>query len=253
MPDFYIRSSEALKKTGSQGVVQPHSFVAIARPESKDGWMQRNYWEKRVGWKEWLLCDDCEKRFGVHESKVVNFLYGSARTPLKKKTLGTTVASLPPRAFPGLLEIREVQVDYRELKLFQMSLLWRAGVAKGEFFQNVDLGEKHERQLRQFLGHDDPGPEEAYPCAMYDLRSMHVEFEGFWQAPTIDRDEDQGQRLYKIVIGGYALMYSVSTHAASQLVLTYCAKRNGRMFLPVVNGELFLERCAMRLREAGKL
>jgi hypothetical protein len=253
MPDFYIRSLEALKNTGSQGVAQPHSFVGIARPDSKDGWMQRGYWEKRLGWKEWLLCDDCEKRFGVHEGKVVNFLYGGARAPLRKKTLGTIVVSPPPRAFPGLLEIREVQVDYRELKLFQMSLLWRAGVAKGEFFQNVDLGEKHERQLRQLLVNDDPGPEGAYPCAMYDLHSKQAEFEGFCQEPTPDRDEEQGQRLYKIIIGGYAFMYSVSTHSPNQLVLTYCAKPNGRMLLPVVNGDVFLQRCQMRLREAGKL
>src|SRR5947209_7068600 len=70
MPDFYIRSQEARIKTGSQGEAQPHSFVRITQPDIKDGWMQRNYWEKQLGWKEYLLCDDCEQRFGDHESKV---------------------------------------------------------------------------------------------------------------------------------------------------------------------------------------
>ena len=253
MPDFYIRSLEALKNTGSQGVAQPHSFVGIARPDSKDGWMQRGHWEKQLGWKEWLLCDDCEKRFGAHESKVVKFLYGNARTPLKKQTLGALAGSLPAGAPPEFLEIRDVQIDYRELKLFQMSLLWRAGVAKGEFFQNVELGEKHERKLRQLLVKDDPGSERDYPCGMFDLRSNQVDFEGFWQEPTSCHDEDQGQRLYNIIIGGYAFMYSVSSHSPSQSVLTFCAKRNGRMLLPVVKGELFLQRCAMRLRKTGKI
>jgi hypothetical protein len=227
--------------------------VKSARPDFKDGWMQRNYWEKKLGWKEYLLCGDCEQKFGIHESNARDFLYGNAPPPLKKRVLGTSGASLPTGSPPEFLGIRQVGIDYRELKLFQMSLLWRAGVAKGEFFRNVDLGKKHEEILRQFLVNDDPGAEQDYPCAMFDLRSKKVEFEGFWQEPISCHDEDQGQKLYKIIIGGYAFMYSVSSHPPSQSFHAFCARPNGKMFLPVVNGELFIQRCAMRLKKAGTL
>lgn len=253
MPDFYIRNQEALIKTGSHGEAQPHSFVAITEPNVKDGWMQRNYWEKQLGWKEYLLCHDCEQRFGVHERKVRDFLYGNAAPPLKKLTLGRMGPSLPAGSPREILEIREVEIDYRELKLFQMSLLWRAGVAEGKFFRYLNLGQKHEKILRQFLANDDPGWEEDYPCMMFDLRFKGLDSEGFWQEPISCHDEDKGQMLYKIIIGGYAFMYSVSSHPASQQFHTCCAKPSGKMFLHVVRGDLFLERCAIRLRKAGKL
>jgi hypothetical protein len=180
-------------------------------------------------------------------------LYGNAPPPLKKRTLGKTGPPLPPGSAPEFLAIREVEINYRELKLFELSLLWRAGVAKGEFFRNVDLGRKHEKLLRRLLAADDPGAEDDYPCILFDLRSDEAEFEGFWQEPISGRDEDRGQMIYKIVIGGYAFMYSVSSHAPSEQFRALCAKPSGRMLLSVVKGDLFLQRCMVRLRNAGKL
>src|SRR5882724_2392642 len=92
-----------------------------------------------------------------------------------------------------------------------------------------------------------------YPCVVYDLRSTAIEFEGFWQEPISSHDELGGQRLWKLVIGGYAFMFSVSSHPPSEMVSFYCAKPSGRMFVPVVRADLFLQRCATRLRKAGKL
>jgi hypothetical protein len=249
MPDFYIRSSEGLQKTGTHGESKPHSFVVSTLPDYKDGWKQRNNWERQLGWKEYLLCHQCEQRFGVHEAAARIFLYGNASAPLKKQTLGT----LRPDPPSGFLGIREVPINYSELKLFQMSLLWRAGIAKGNFFKNVDLGEKHEGKLRQFLVSDNPGLENDYPCIMFDLRSPNVEFESFWPEPTACHDEDRGQKLYKINIGGYVFMYSVSSHSPSAQFNLFCAKPSGKMLLPVVNGELFLKRMQDALEKAGKL
>lgn len=257
VPAFYIKSLESWLKTGSHGEAKPHSLVMGTKRDFKDGWMQRGYWEKQLGWKEYLLCDDCEKRFQVHEAKVRDFLYGNAPPPLKKQTLGMLLASstpLPPDVPPDLLGIREVAIDYRALKLFQMSLLWRASVARGESFLNVDLGPRHESILRRLLANDDPGAETDYPCVMYDLQSEKVQFENYMEQPTLARDCDgQGQRTYRMILGGYAFLYSVSTHPASQMFRAFCAKPSGKMLLLVYNGELFLERCAMRLRKAGKL
>jgi hypothetical protein len=157
MPEFYIRSSESQLETGAQNQTQPHSFVAGISPDFKDGWKQRNNWERQLGWTEYLLCHDCEQQFEKHETAARVLLYGNAPAPLKKQTLGTIVQASQPGSPPDFLEIREVAIDYRELKLFQMSLLWRAGVAKGSFFKNVDLGEKHEKRLKQLLAKDNPG------------------------------------------------------------------------------------------------
>lgn len=252
MPDFFIRSLESWEKTGTHGVTQPKTFYRNTNPDIQDGWRQRGYWEKQLGWKEHLLCEICEKRFEVHETKVKDYLYGNAPAPLKKRILGKSVP-LPAGTTSDVLEVRELDIDYKELKLFQMSLLWRAGVAKGQWFHTIDLGQKHEKNLRQFFLNDNPGSEKDYPCVMCDLRSSGVDFELFWQEPISCHDDDQGQRLYKIIIGGYAFMYSVSSHQPSQMIQSFCAKPTGKMFLQVVKGDIFLQRCATRLRKAGKL
>jgi hypothetical protein len=88
---------------------------------------------------------------------------------------------------------------------------------------------------------------------MFDLRSQKIDFEGFWPEPTPCHDEDRGQKLYKIIIGGYAFMYSVSSHSPSPQFNLFCAKPSGKMFLYVVNGELFLKRMQDALGKAGKL
>ncbi|HEX7570854.1 MAG TPA: hypothetical protein VF492_10155 [Verrucomicrobiae bacterium] len=92
-PDFYITNLESLIKTGTRGEGQPHSFVASTELNFKDGWKQRNYWEKKIGWKEYLLCGNCEQRFGVHEGNIRRFLYGNSPQPLNKQSLGTKIDS----------------------------------------------------------------------------------------------------------------------------------------------------------------
>ena len=247
-PDFYIWSRQAWLKTGNHGVAHPHSFAVSTEMNSNDGWKQRNFWEKELGWKEYLLCGDCERRLGAHESYARVFFYGNARPPLKKRSLGVVV----PNMSRDFLETREVAINFPELKLFQMSLLWRAGVATGKFYGNVHLRQKDEIRLRHFLLHGNPGSETDYPCAVFDLRSLAVEFEGYSEKPTRSRD-DHGQRNYRIIVGGYAFLYCASSAPRSPMFFDFCAKRNGTMLMPVIRGDLFLQRCAARLKKAKKL
>src|SRR4051812_25991143 len=78
MSDFYITGLEAQIKTGENGIAQPHSLVKSTQADFKDGWRQRGHWEKRVGWKEYLLCADCEAQFSTYESSARTFLYGNS-------------------------------------------------------------------------------------------------------------------------------------------------------------------------------
>src|SRR5437762_9442510 len=53
--------------------------------------------------------------------------------------------------------------DYARLKLFLLSILWRVGVATGDFFRAVDLG-RHTKQLQQMLLTENPGEPDEYGC-----------------------------------------------------------------------------------------
>lgn len=88
----------------------------------------------------------------VYESGTSPVLKG--RTPLSYLTDGNVVF------VSGL--------NYQLFKLFQLSVLRRAGVSSLQFFEKVQLG-KHEEVLRKLLLACDPGSAERYGCLMFVL------------------------------------------------------------------------------------
>lgn len=53
------------------------------------------------------------------------------------------------------------QYDYAKLKLFALSILWRASVSSHHFFRKVTIG-PHEKHIRQMLLNGDPGHPDLY-------------------------------------------------------------------------------------------
>jgi len=64
-------------------------------------------------------------------------------------------------------------IDYAPFKLFQLSTLWCAAVAKGEFFSRVALG-PHGETVRQMLLGGDPGEPWQYGCLVYQMTHKGV-------------------------------------------------------------------------------
>jgi hypothetical protein len=87
--------------------------------------------EHDKGYREWLLCRSCEDSFSRWEDHGARVL-GNALPQLRVAT-------------PG--EIVRVAADYEKLKLFQLSLLWRATVASEPTFRSAAAPE-----LRCFCG-----------------------------------------------------------------------------------------------------
>ena len=102
---------------------------------------------RQDGFKERLLCGDCERRLSVHEQYAKEELFGK-NGPLK----------IRPRSdflWNGL--------NYPALKLFQLSILWRMGLSGRPFYSHVALG-RHEAILRKMILNDDPGLPSQYGC-----------------------------------------------------------------------------------------
>jgi hypothetical protein len=95
---------------------------------------------EQKGLRERLLCQTCETKFSVYEGYARGVLFGGQKITVVKHSDG--------------IELRDL--DYAKLKLFQLSLLWRAGVARQEFFSQVNLN-SHEEPLRKMLLAGNPG------------------------------------------------------------------------------------------------
>lgn len=150
-------------------------------------------WREQKGLREQLLCDECEQRLSVWERYASLVLKGGI--PLACRQEGNVVY------ISG--------IDYCQFKLFQLSVLWRAGVSSLPFFENVRLG-KHAEMLRLLLLSGNPGSPERYGCFMFGLKHGDKAFTGIIMQPGKVRIN--GHTAYRFVFGGFLWSMLVSNH-----------------------------------------
>ncbi len=153
---------------------------------------ERENWREQKGLRERLLCDSCEQRLSVWERYASLALRGGVA--LTYRTEGRRVF------VEGL--------DYSQFKLFQLSILWRAGVSTLPFFEKVQLG-KHAEILRRQLLAGDPGSPQRYPCFMFGLKAANEAFTGVIMQPG--RVRLHGRVAYRFVFGGFMWAIQVSS------------------------------------------
>jgi len=175
LPDFLY--SEVYDESGKKMIVRS----AIDHSEK---FRQSGYWE-------WLLCGECESRTGEWDRYAANVLKGNVQ--LEGRREGAVVH------LSG--------IDYAKFKLFQLSVVWRASIAKGEFFKRVILG-PHEEVMRSMLLTGDPGPHTQYPCLITSLIMEGAPATGVIVEPTEGRL--YGHRTYRFVFGGLLWVFIVT-------------------------------------------
>ena len=207
-----------------------HRFYSVTpRPDEKTEFMQK-------GLREKLLCDTCEGRLSRFENYAKKLLYGGTQyTPTKYTNV-----------FDG--------VDYHKFKLFQLSILWRAGVSGHRFFSEVRLG-PHKERLRKMLHTENPGDPRDYPCIINVLTHKNRVVDDLIMNPVETPRVKGGHRCYRFLFGGSFWFYLVSSHRIDEVVSKYLFNKSGRLvFLldPIENTGL-LSNIARDLKAAGKL
>jgi hypothetical protein len=188
------------------------------------------------GQRETLLCDRCEQRFSVYERYVSLLMNGGI--PLEYETRGR------------LIIIRGV--DYKALRMFQLSVLWRAGVSTLPFFSQVSLGQ-HQERIRKLLFDDDPGVPWQYGCLMYALIYDGRVQEDLVVQPTPSRLDDVP--CYRFIFGGHAWLYLVASHQHAKKLETASLDPSGELRLAMKSlGDLkYVADFGRTLVEQGKL
>lgn len=83
------------------------------------------------GLRERLVCEEREGRFNHWKTYASELLHG------RRKGAGILSTRTP-----------HSPIDYAILKLFVMSVVWRASVSSRDFYRLVELGHAHEERLR---------------------------------------------------------------------------------------------------------
>lgn len=171
-------------------------------------------WREQKGLREQLLCDACEQKISVWERYASLLLKGG--TPIQYRREGRIIC------LSGL--------DYEKFKLFQLSVLWRAGASSLPFFKEVQLGPHAEKLRRQLLA-GDPGSEDRYGCVMFGISANNRPFTDVIMQPGKVRLN--GYAGYKFVFGGFLWSMLVSSHDIVGPMRQCILRRSGETVLMV--------------------
>jgi hypothetical protein len=171
------------------------------------------------GLRERLLCPDCEQYLNDnYEKYFVDVWYEKGLAPTNMAQDCVCVSGL----------------DYARFKLFNLSILWRAGVSTLEQFKEVSLG-KHEEILRSMIQNRDPGPEHQYGILAYALTSPQTGevCQEIVTAPTRTYFQDSHVG-YDFIFGGFLWRYLVNQETA-RYFLRLLFKPSGKLLIIRLN------------------
>ena len=155
--------------------------------------------KSQKGIREYLLCKECENALSKYERYVSLLLSGQIH--IVHQRIGRLVH----------LE----GVDYKQLRLFGLSVLWRASVSSLQMFEQISLG-PHEEKLRRMILEEDPGKPEEYPFLLAPVVHQDEVQTDLILQPTWTRAE--GHYAYRFVFGGLVWIYIVSSHRSPYVI-----------------------------------
>ena len=171
---------------------------------------------RQGGTKEKLLCVDCEREFSVYEKYVREVLYGGFVQDIKIEQINKRM-------------IKVNNVDYNKMKLFQLSILWRASVSNHDFFSGVNLG-PHEDRIHDMLINKNPGKADDYPCLILRIIDDKKKTLGDMIIdPTWNKYENH--KSYQFIFGCFAWIYFVSSHKKPMEITKLCLNPKGHFHI----------------------
>lgn len=171
------------------------------------------------GLREYLLCQECETKLSRYEgyaAKLIRDIPNFACTP------------------DGRFLFSE-NVNYFHLKLFQLSILWRASIAKNVAFAQVNLG-PHEEIVRRMLLEEKPGYSSDYGCVMMTV--LHTEIlDKVLLSPMLVKPRLFGHTVYKFSTGNITWLFFVTSHAINNQVQELFLQETGLLRIRLVSDE----------------
>lgn len=208
-------------------------FVFKAAYDEKHQLHKMSYFEPskgppmQKGWREPLLCFDCEALIRDWEDYAARFFRKLNREVVNaldgRELLASNLAFTPP-------------IDYVRFRLFGLSILWRMGASEREEFQQVDLG-PHLEKLGAALLQKDPLRPERYPFFVTAV-TINRRFFPDWVS-TAHCGRVDGHHVYGMILGGHHFGFHVSSHRAQPIVEAVAPTPDGKITIPVVEASAF--------------
>ncbi len=141
-----------------------------------------------------LVCEGCERLFTRYDDYAKSFFLYELKTKI-----------LEPKEFEGRAVVVN-EFDYEKLKLFLISLLWRASSSNHKFFQKVNIG-PFEPKLKQMIQSKTPGLPEEFPV----LFKIFFGYGADKQMMSPTRVKIEGQNYYRFYLAGICAQIKVDS------------------------------------------
>ncbi|MDH5572705.1 MAG: hypothetical protein OEY89_13145 [Gammaproteobacteria bacterium] len=166
-----------------------------------------------------ILCKKCEKEFNAWDSYGKELLinkYSDFKTIEENgSTLGYYIESF----------------DYVKLKMFFISVLWRASVSKRDLYKKVALG-PHENILREMVTEANPGSKDNYDVQLF--RFSGVDYPIPILMPVEIRSS-YGLRYYRVYLGDHFYDIKVDKQKTPKNHNLGIIEKTGKLWIPTVN------------------
>jgi len=166
------------------------------------------------GPKEYLLCSTCERHIGNYEKYFKEAIHLN-RHKTKKYIIEKNL----------IIE----NLDYKKIKLFFLSLLWRASISSKPEFENVCIGD-NEEIIRQMILNGSPSRSSEFSITAIVplINNRHKES---WATNFFDLKYERLPTIYSIVIGG--ILYSISSTHQNMFPEELILNESGRWIMPL--------------------
>ena len=167
--------------------------------------------------KEYMLCQKCEKQFGSYEQIAGPFL---------AKLNGF-------RQQAHTQSIHQSSLDYRNIKLFFLSVIWRCAVCHDPITEKIDLGSRL-HSLTALLQAGDPGAENEFPIILRLLAESQEAKNAVLTVPVPMRGTTR--RGYAMVGNGVEISWITDKRGASHECVPLILHQDGSWLIKVVSG-----------------
>lgn len=168
------------------------------------------------GFREPLLCWDCEQKLSPYEKYNREILYGGIEITGSQRG--------------NRIELTDL--NYKRVRVFYLSLLWRMSIAGHRFWKEVDLG-RHEEKVSEMVLREDPG--EPHDYGVYCIAPL---FDGQLLTDFIlqpDFKRNHRGRFYRVVLGGFLFMFYVSAVRLENMDKQLFIQKKGSWIISVID------------------
>lgn len=186
-----------------------------------------------------LVCGDCERLFSPWDNYGHSFLV--ANFPKDKLFLDGN------QALAYVIE----NYDYQKLKLFFISILWRASASSHKDFSNINVG-PFEPKLKKMILNNDPGDINYFSVIITKFDDEKI-------ATAIispDKHKLDGINFISFYLGGFKVFIKVDSRESSELMKDFIMKPNSPLYVVIENfrgsGEFKLMKNIARINDSRR-